>query len=226
MGAVCIAPHLMGGGHIRNENRSLSPETLWKRVLWLYGLYMLLSNAAYLFGYSLLPEGFMRGSPQVAAGRLVAEAASFWSEFALTLVFNLGLVAVLGVLLNINQVRGIPTGYVIPISLGIVSGLISGTNSFAASDLRAYNAWDGMALGLSIGGVEMLAYILVIAATAGLGVYHYRSWWRWSGEWQPAKLRRLRDVRLSRSEIVCLALGITLLIAAAYRETWLAMQRS
>jgi hypothetical protein len=208
---------------MRNENRSTAPETVWKRVLWLYGLYMLLSNAAYLFGYSVLPEGFMRGSPQVAVGRLVAGATSFWSEFGLTLVFNLGLVAVIGVLLNLNQVRGFPTGYVIPISLGLVSGLISGTNSFAASDLRAYNAWDGMALGLSIGGVEMLAYILVIAATAGLGVYQYRSWWRWSGEWQPAKLKRLRDVRLSGSEIVCLALGVALLLAAAYRETILAL---
>jgi hypothetical protein len=208
---------------MRNENRSTAPETVWKRVLWLYGLYMLLSNAAYLFGYSVLPEGFMRGSPQVAVGRLVAGATSFWSEFGLTLVFNLGLVAVIGLLLNLNQVRGFPMGYILPISLGLVSGLISGTNSFAASDLRAYNAWDGMALGLSIGGVEMLAYILVIAATAGLGVYHYRSWWRWSGEWQPAKLKRLRDVRLSGSEIVCLALGGALLLAAAYRETILAL---
>ena len=209
---------------MRNENRSTAPETVWKRVLWLYGLYMLLSNAAYLSGYSLLPEGFMRGSPQVAVGRLVDGATSFWSQLGLTLVFNLGLIAVIGVLLNLHQVRGFPTGYVIPISLGLVSGLISGTNSFAAANLRAYNAWDGMALGLSIGGVEMLAYILVIAATAGLGVYQYRSWWRWSGVWQPTKLRSLRDVRLSRSEFVCLALGILLLIAAAYRETWLAMQ--
>ena len=37
-------------------------------------------------------------------------------------------------------------------------------------------------------------------------------------------LKRLRDLRLSRPEIVCLALGILMLIAAAYRETWLAMQ--
>jgi hypothetical protein len=185
-----------------NENRSTVPETVWQRVLWLYGLYMLLSNAAYLLGYYLLPEGVMRGTPYVAAGRVVASATSFWGEFGLTLLFNLGLVVSIGVLLNLNQVRSIPTGYVLPISLGLVSGLISGTNSFAASDLRVYNAWDGMALGLSIGGVEMLAYVLVIAATAGLGVYHYRSWWRWSGVWQPAKLRRLRDVRLSRSEIL------------------------
>lgn len=196
-------------------------ETVWRRVLWLYGLYMLLSNAAYLFGYTLLPEGVMRGTPYVAAGRVVSSAASSWGEFGLTLLFNLGLVVLMSVLLNLNQVRGFPMGYILPISLGLVSGLISGTNSFAASDLRQYNARDGMALGLSIGGVEMLAYILVIAATAGLGVYQYRSWWRWRGAWAPVKLRRLRDVRLSGSEIVCLALGIVLLIAAAYRETWL-----
>lgn len=207
-----------------NEHRSTASETVWKRVLWLYGLYMLLSNAAYLAGYYLLPEGFMRGSPQVGIGRLVGSATSFWGEFGLTLLFNLGLVVIIGVLLNLNQVRGFPTGYVVLISLGLVSGLISGTNSFAASDLRLYNAWDGMALGLSIGGVEMLAYILVIAATAGLGVYQYRSWWRWSGAWAPVKLRRLRDIRLSGPETACLALGIALLIAAAYRETWLALQ--
>ncbi len=205
-----------------NENRSTALDPVGKRVLWLYGLYMLLSNAAYLLGYTLLPEGVMRGTPYVAVGRVVSGAASPWGEFGLTLLFNLGLVVSIGVLLNLNQVRGVPAGYVLPISLGLVSGLISGTNSFAASNLREYNAWDGMAFGLSIGGVEMLAYILVIAATAGLGVYRYRSWWRWSGAWQPTKLRRLRDVRLSRSEIVCMALGIVLLIAAAYRETWLA----
>jgi hypothetical protein len=197
-------------------------ESVFKRVLWLYGLYTLLSNATYLLGYYLLPEGFMRGSPQVTVGRLAA-TGSFWSEFALTLLFNLGLVVVISVLLNLNQVKGFPTGYIMPISLGIIGGLISGTNSFAASDLKQYNAWDGMALGISVGGVEMLAYILIIASTVSLGVYQYRSWWRWSGEWKPTKMMNLRDVRLSRTELLCLIIGILLLIIAAYRETVMAM---
>lgn len=200
----------------------MAHESVFKRVLWLYGLYMLLSNATYLFGYYLLPEGFMRGSPQVAVGRF-ASTGTFWSEFALTLLFNLGLMVVISVLLNMNQVNGFPAGYIMPISLGIISGLISGTNSFAASDLKQYNAWDGMALGISVGGVEMLAYILIIASTASLGVYQYRSWWRWSGEWKPTKMMNFRDVRLSRTELLCLIIGILLLIITAYRETVMAV---
>ena len=38
---------------------------------------------------------------------------------------------------------------------------MSGTNSFAASELKQFNAWDGMALGMGIGGIEMLVYVLV-----------------------------------------------------------------
>ncbi len=197
-------------------------ESVFKRVLWLYGLYALLSNATYLLGYYLLPEGLMRASPQAAVGRLAATGV-FWSEFALTLLFNLGLVVVISLLLNLNQVNGFPAGYIMPISLGITSGLISGTNSFAASNLKQYNAWDGMALGISIGGLEMLAYILIIASTVSLGVYQYRSWWRWSGEWKPTKVMNLRDVRLTRAEVLCLIVGIVLLLIAAYRETVMAM---
>ena len=197
-------------------------ESVLKRLLWLYGLYMLLSNAAYLAGYYLLPEGALRRGPQMAAGRVAAQASSFWSELGLTLLFNIGMVVAVAVIMNLNQVRGFPVGYLYPISLGVLSGLISGTNSFVASDLTQFNARDGMALGLSIGNVEMLGYILVLAATVKYGVYHYRSWWRWGGEWKPVKMMRIRDVRLGRDEIVVLALGIGLVVLAAIIETLMA----
>jgi hypothetical protein len=190
--------------------------------LTLYGLYTFLSNAAYLLGYYLLPEGFLRGSPQVAAGR-VAATGSFASELALTLVFNVGVVVTLTVILNLNQVRGLPMGVVAIASYAIVSGLVPGTNSFVASDLRTYTAWEGTALGLSIGGLETLAFVLVAAATTSLGVYEYRSWWRWGGEWKAVKSRRLRDLRLSRPEIACLVLALALFLVAAYRETTMAL---
>lgn len=196
--------------------------TVYSRILWLYGIYTLLSNAAFLLGYYWLPEGFMRGSPQTSAGRVVAEAQTFWGQFGLTLLFNLGTVALVSIVMNFNQVKRIPVGYLYPIFLGITSGLISGTNSFIASDITQYNARDGLALALSIGNLEMLGYIFVIAATVKYGVYQYRSWWRWDKEYKPVKVMNLRDVRLSRPEILCLVVGIMLVIFGAYRETLMA----
>ena len=160
----------------------------------------------------------MRRSPQVAVGGLVAEAGSFWSELGLTLFFNLVLMSGLVIVLNLNRVKGFPVGYLMPISLGITAGLISGTNSFAASDLTLYNAWEGMALGLSIGGLEMFAYILIVAATANLTMYEYRSWWRWSGEWKATRVRSFRELRLTRPEMITLAIAVLLMLAASYRE--------
>jgi hypothetical protein len=194
-------------------------ENVFKRILWLYGLYSLLNMISYLSGYYLLPEGFMRGSPYSAIGSFVASATSFWSEFGLTLLFNLGTVVVVCVLTNLQQFKGIPIGYIVPVILGITSGLVSGTNSFSASDLKEFNAWDGMALGMSIGGIEMLAYVLVISATANTGLTQYGSLWQWQGE----KIKNLRDIHLSASETTCLCLGILMIVAAAYRETAMAM---
>jgi hypothetical protein len=137
-------------------------ENVFKRILWLYGLYSLLNLVSFLSGYYLLPEGFMRGSTYSAIGSFVASATSFWGEFGLTLLFNLGIVIVVCILTNLQQLKGIPMGYAVLVVLGIVSGLVSGTNSFSASDLRQFNAWDGMALGMSIGGVEILLHDMLL----------------------------------------------------------------
>ncbi len=197
-------------------------EHVVKRTLWLYGLYTVLSNAAFLIGYYWLPEGLLRDSPSTAAGQVVASASSFWGQFALTLLFNLGWVTVVCVLMNVNQVRGFPVGYLYPIPLAVVSGLIIGTNSFVASDLSRYNVREGMALGLSIGNLEMLGYICIIAATVKLGIYQYRSWWRWGGDWKPVKTMNFRDVRFSRTETLFLMIGVLLIVIGAYRETAMA----
>lgn len=204
------------------STNQLFGESVFKRVVWLYGAYMLLNNAAYLVGYYWMPPGLMRNSPQTAAGRAAASAGSFEAELALTLLFNLGMVAFIAVLLNLNQVNGTPTGYVYPLALGLTGGLIAGTNSFAASDLSNYTVWEGMALSLSIGNLEMLGYICVIAATVRLGIYQYKSWWRWSGEWKALTIGKLAEVRFDRYEVAFLVVGIALVVFAAYRETCMA----
>jgi hypothetical protein len=202
-----------------NTSQIKPQENVFKRIFWLYGLYSVLNMVSFLSGYYLLPEGFMRGSLYSAIGLFVASATSFWGEFGLTLLFNLGTVIIVCMLTNLQQFKEIPIGYIVPAILGITSGLVSGTNSFSASDMRQFNAWEGMALGMSIGGIEMLAYVLVISATANIGLTQYRSLRQWKGE----KIKSLRDIRLSASEIFCLCLGILLIVIAAYRETAMAM---
>lgn len=192
------------------------------RVLWLYGLYTLISNVFFLIGYYALPEGALRRGPQAAAGRIAAGAGSFGAEFLLTLLFNIGIVVSVALFLNLYRVRGFPLGYVYPVTLGIVSGLIPGTNSFVSSDLANYSVREGMALALSIGNVEMLGYICVVAGTIGIGVYEYRSWWRSGAAWKPKKLKRIRDARLSTAEWSLIVAGLALIVAAAVRETFLA----
>ncbi len=201
----------------------LTRDSLIKRVLVLYGLHALLSNAAFLVGYYLLPEGFLRGSALTTSGQVVASQGTFLAQFAMTLAFNIGWMVTLIVLANFNQVRGFPVGYLLPISLGIISGLILGSNSFVSSNVNQYSAREGLALGNSVGGLEMLGYILIIAATVRLGIYQYRSWWRWSREWAPTKLMRIRDIRLSSSEWLTIATGLLLIIVGAYRETLMAL---
>ncbi len=204
-----------------NSPQSEPQNGVCTRILWLYGLYTLLANASFLVGYHLLPEGFMRGSYVGAIADFVAAPESFWPELGRTLLMNIGIVTALCVLLNLMKVKDFPLGYVLPIFLGITSGLVLGTNSFAVDDLSRYSVREGLALGLSIGEVEMLGYILVIAATVTLGVYQRESWWRWSDKF--VKVMDFRDIRLSTQEIVLLAIGILLVVFGAYRETAMAM---
>jgi len=72
-----------------------------------------------------------------------------------------------------------------------------------------------MAASLSIGGLEFLADILIIASTVSIAVYQFSSW----TQLRPTTMKNFRDVRLSRAEVLCLIGGIVLLLVAAYRET-------
>lgn len=209
----------------RNEARRPYPvagDHLVLRVLWLYGLYMLVSNACFLLGYYLLPEGSLRNGPQVVLGVVAADAGSPAGELAWTLLFNLGIVVPVAVFLNLTRVKGFPLGYVYPVTLGVLSGVIPGTNSFVSSDLARYSVREGMALSLSIGNTEMLGYLCVIAATVGLGMREYRSWWRSGAAWKPTKLRTARELRLSAGESMLALAGIGLVVIASIRETLMA----
>ena len=201
-----------------NTNSVPKQDDVFKRFLLLYGLFMLVSNAAYLHAYHFLPEGFLRGSAVQAPGE-VSATGTFWSEMALTFLLNFGLVLLMSVSFNVVQIKGIPIGYFPLICLALVSGMTAGSNSFGLSDLKQFNVWEGTAINLGIGGLEFLGYILIVAATASIVVYYFSSW----TQLKPTKLKNFRDIRLSKGEVVCLISGIVLLLVAAYRETVVAI---
>jgi len=119
----------------------------------------------------------------------------------------------IGLGLNLTNIKGFPQGYFIPITLGIVSGLFLGTNSFVAMDLSTIQFREGQALGFTIGGIEMLGYICLVASTVKFGIYQYNSWWQWNEK--PHKVMNLKDIRLSKSEIYCFVFGVILIVIAA-----------
>lgn len=195
--------------------QTLTQENVIKRILLLYGLYTLFSNALFLIGYHLLPEGIFRGHPVAA---FVAQEPNFWLHFGETFIINLIIAVVLGIGLNLFMFRnGIPFGYLLVVGLGIMGGLIVGTNSFM-DDLSRYSVLEGLSKGLSIGELEMLGRILIIASTAGVSIWTDDTPW-WSLRTKIIRVKNFRDIRLSRQEWIASVMGIFLLFIGAYNET-------
>ena len=70
----------------------LTQDHVLKRALLLYGLHAILFNVFFVFAYHALPDGFVRSGPQMASAEAVARQPSFWSQFAMILFFNMGVV--------------------------------------------------------------------------------------------------------------------------------------
>jgi hypothetical protein len=192
-------------------------DGLFSRLLLLYGSYNLFHNLAFLVGYHLLWPGAMRGTPAARIASTVARAPSFWSEVAATLLVNLVVMGGICVLLNLQRVGHVPLGYLVTFFLGVTTGLFLGTNSLVAVDLSEVHFLPGTATGLSIGGVEMLAYVCLIASTAHISLYQRQTWWRWDEKF--VRVRSLSNVHLTAGEVLVAAVGVVLLVVAALRES-------
>lgn len=132
-------------------------RTVLLRVLWLYGLYMLLHQVVFLIAYFGLPEKWLVGSPWFRIGEWAAAGGTWTGQFVRTLITNLWAVCGLCATLNLQRVRAFSLGYSVAIWLGVMTGLILGTNSFVGMDLRGPLPflW-GTAHAMLIGGAEML----------------------------------------------------------------------
>lgn len=198
--------------------QKLTQQNVLRRVLWTYGIHVMLGLVAFVVGYFFLPEGILRGTPITALGEIVGQQKDFWSQFLATIGFNFAIAFFVGAGLNLQRVNGFPTGYIFVFFAGIGGGLVAGTNSFVAQVISPYTL-EGWLVALRIGYLEFLGYTCIVAATIGVGLQNYTSWLPWKAK--ESKIKSWSDIRLSRQEIIWLVIGILLVLLAGYNETML-----
>lgn len=203
--------------------KKLTQQSVFNRILWTYGIYVALNLSAFAFGHLFLPEGILRNSPFTILGKIVEEQQGFWSQFLSTFGFNFGLVILVGVGANILQMKKLPMGYYFIFVQGVLYGLVAGTNSFVVPRPSPYSL-DGWLIALQVGYLEFLGYTCIVAATIAIGLRNYHKWFEKESETE--KIKNWRKIKFSRQEIIWFAIGVLLLIVAAYNETVLATSLS
>lgn len=195
---------------MKNFIRGLCHESLLVRTGYAFVFFFTFLALAYAFGFLFLPEGIMRELP-LPSLMLFEGKDSFLSSFIKTLVYNLFMLSII-IGSNHYRVRSLTFGYLPLYANTIIMGLFAGTNSFSGG-ISTYTL-DGWLLFLQIGFLEFSAYILACAATVNLAMFHAE---RWRGE-KFQKIRRFKDARLSKHEILFLLISLTILAVAALNE--------
>ncbi len=195
---------------MENILKGLNDENVWKRAGYAYLMFFVLLILSYLLGYFLLPEGIMKKLPFPSIMAFEG-TESFPVLIAKTLSFNLFFIAII-VGANLFRVRSFTFGYLPLYANTILMGLFAGTNSFSGT-VSTYTP-EGWLLFLKIGFLEFSAYILVCVSTVGFAMYHAE---KWRGE-NFKKIRRFKDIRLSRQEVIFLLVALILLFIAAINE--------
>lgn len=177
----------------------------WGRA---FGLSQLLFWGAWWIGYLWLPEGLLRGGS--IASQLPLEELGLWERTLGIIGWN-GLWALLFAAgANLVRVRDWPMGFTAVLAMWGLYGLVLGTNSFA-EPLPVRPAPSLLLVLQRSGFFELLAYLLVAGATAGLG--------RWSQDgWLYGKVRRLLPERLSPHDWLMLVAALLIMAFAAARE--------
>jgi len=152
-------------------------------------------------------------------GEVAAHQTSFWLEFLIIIGFNLGIISLIGIVVNLQRVNGLPVGYVFIFLQGVLSGIVAGTNSFVSQVISPYTL-EGWLVALRIGYLEFLGYVCIVAATIGVGLRDYTSWLPWKAK--EVKIRSWGDIKISRQEMIYLVIGILLILLASYNEAVLA----
>jgi len=190
-------------------------ERLYVRFLSLFGIGVAVFMLAWTLSYFILPEGILRG--RTGSALLAGEfaASSFIAEWLRIIFVNLMAGSLILLANRIFRYRGIPLGYIIPLTWFALYAVCLGTNSFSIP------LQERMAPSLAVfgrtGPYELAAFTLVAAATYSINLYEVARFIPPSSEPVMPK----PALFLSYEQWFGIGLGIALLLAANAREAYL-----
>jgi len=150
-------------------HKYLASDNAWIRFISLLSVTLILFVIAWVIGFYLLPEGFLRGKfvGALLAGETAAE--SLTKEFLRIAVINLVMLAPIMAGNWVFKHKEIPLGYVVPIVWAVIYAVVIGTNS-TTIPMPERMAPSMQVLARS-GLYEISAYALAAAATYGISAY-------------------------------------------------------
>ena len=194
--------------------RALSHRSAPIRLLIAGAIGLFVFSVAWALAYALLPEGATR----FALGAMPAlDARNSASQVATTLfVWNVSFgFGVIG-LASLYSVGPISLAYIAPWTWLIRFGVALGTNSFALFvpgarvpplDLRVIFSHAGIP--------ELIAYVVLATVLANASLWRQQR----VTDRHLVRVRRLRDIRLTRMEVSLIGVAFVLLAGAALMET-------
>ena len=150
-------------------HKYLASDNAWIRFISLLSVTLILFVIAWVIGFYLLPEGFLRGKFAGAALAGETAAESLTKEFLRIAVINLVMLAPIMAGNWVFKHKEIPLGYVVPIVWAVIYAVVIGTNS-TTIPMPERMAPSMQVLARS-GLYEISAYALAAAATYGISAY-------------------------------------------------------
>lgn len=178
------------------------------------GVGLLAFAFAWTLGYALLPEGATRFTLQFAPALDAREDAVGVATtlFVWNAAFGFGVIA----LASLFSIGPISLAYLAPWTWLVRFGIALGTNSFALFVPGArVPPLDLGSIASHAGVPELFAYTLLATVLANASLWRQRR----LTDRHLVRVRRLRDIRLTRLEVSLVAVAFALLAGAALIET-------
>ena len=203
-------------GKLTMLRHSLTHDRLIVRFVALLAVVSVVFVGMWSASYWLLPEGLLAGRTGAAvfAGNDLA-GGSVWLEWIRIFVFNLAVTLLILVPANLLiGKRGYPLGYMAVVLIAAGFAMTLGTNSFTIPmPVRMPPSLGAFG---SSGVYEIMAYVLVVAATTSIGRWRIKRWWAIRGTTE--RVRPLKDKLTITERNVGVVLAFALLVSASALE--------